>query len=296
MKTDGEAIGLFGLGNMGMAIASRLCQRFDVVAYDPDPARQALGRQLGARTATGSADVGAACRRAVLSLPRPAVSTQVIVDLLADWGRGGLVVETSTITPADARSAHASCLRSAVHYVDAAILSGVGPVSEGTSTLLIGADDDALAAAGPVLDAICPTQKRLGPPGAGMAAKVINNAVAHAVYVVLAEAVAMAGATGVSMDDLVALLGDPDAGLLRPLTHRIGERLRDRNFSGGMATESAYKDSTLALELAQANGIPLFAVQAAHTAYEIAMARGMARQDYSVLATLWEEWTGRDPT
>ena len=125
-----------------------------------------------------------------------------------------------------------------------------------------------------------------------MAAKVINNAVAHAVYVVLAEAVAMADATGVSMDDLVDLLGDPDAGLLRPLTHRIGERLRDRSFSGGMATESAYKDSTLALELAQANGIPLFAIQAAHTAYQIAMGRGMARQDYSVLATLWEEWAG----
>ena len=293
MTDNGTVVGLFGLGNMGIAIATRLRLGFDVVAFDPDPARQALGRDLGVRTVAGAAEVAAATRQAVLSLPHPAVSRQVIDELLAGWVSGGLVVETSTVTPADARSAHDRCAGSDVRYMDAAILSGVGPVTQGTSTLLIGAEDDALDAARAILDTICPTQKRLGPPGAGMAAKVINNAVAHAVYVVLAEAVAMAAATGVSMDDLVALLGDPDAGLLRPLTHRVGERLRDRSFSGGMATESAYKDSTLALELAQANGIPLFAIQAAHTAYQIAMATGMARLDYSVLATLWEGWTGR---
>jgi 3-hydroxyisobutyrate dehydrogenase-like beta-hydroxyacid dehydrogenase len=217
----------------------------------------------------------------------------VVDALIASWPGGGLVVETSTVTPADARAAHERCRGARVGYVDAAILSGVGPVSQGTSTLLIGADDETLAHARPVLDAICPAQKRLGPPGAGMAAKVINNAVAHAVYVVLAEAVAMAAASDISLDDLVALLGDPDAGLLRPLTHRVGERLRDRDFAGGMATESACKDSTLALELALAEGIPLFAVQAAHTAYQLAVAAGMARQDYSAVATLWEAWTGR---
>jgi 3-hydroxyisobutyrate dehydrogenase-like beta-hydroxyacid dehydrogenase len=293
MTVGGYVVGLFGLGNMGSALAGRLRERFGVVAYDPDPDRRAAARDLGVRAVADASEVAAATRQVVLSLPRPAVSRDVVDALLASWSAGGLVVETSTVTPADARAAHERCRRAQVGYVDAAILSGVGPVSQGTSTLLIGADDETLEHARPVLDAICPAQKRLGPPGAGMAAKVINNAVAHAVYVVLAEAVAMAAASDISLYDLVALLGDPDAGLLRPLTHRVGERLRDRDFAGGMATESACKDSALALEMAQADGIPLFAVQAAHTAYQLAMAAGMARQDYSALATLWEAWTGR---
>jgi 3-hydroxyisobutyrate dehydrogenase-like beta-hydroxyacid dehydrogenase len=126
-----------------------------------------------------------------------------------------------------------------------------------------------------------------------MAAKVINNAVAHAVYVVLAEAVAMAAATDVPVAQLVDLLADPDGGLLRPLTHRIAERFVDGDFEGGMRTDAAYKDSTLALQLAQEHGVPLFATQAAHTVYEIASAGAMADKDYSVLARLWDEWTGR---
>src|SRR5438094_379359 len=113
-----------------------------------------------------------------------------------------------------------------------------------------------------VLDAICPHQRRMGPPGSGMAAKVINNAVAHAVYVVLAEAVAMGRATGVPLGTLVDLLGDPEGGLLRPLNHRIAQRLAVRDFGSGVSTASARKDSVLALEVARANGIPLYAIQA----------------------------------
>jgi 3-hydroxyisobutyrate dehydrogenase-like beta-hydroxyacid dehydrogenase len=112
--------------------------------------------------------------------------------------------------------------------------------------------------------------------------------VAHAVYVVLSEAVAMATANEIPIPTLVELLGDPEAGLLRPLTHRVAQRLNDRDFEGGMPVDAARKDSELALRLAQSAGIPLFAIQSAHTVYEIALARGMARADYSVIATLWD--------
>ncbi|WP_199171758.1 hypothetical protein [Pollutimonas nitritireducens] len=43
------------------------------------------------------------------------------------------------------------------------------------------------------------------------------------------------------------------------------------NYEGGMPLEAARKDSVLALELAQSLQVPLFANQAAHTAYDIAL-------------------------
>ena len=48
----------------------------------------------------------------------------------------------------------------------------------------------------------------------------------------------------------------------------------------------------LLLQLAEHTKIPLFTIQAAHTAYELGMAAGLGRQDYASIATLWEGWTG----
>ena len=98
----------------------------------------------------------------------------------------------------------------------------------------------------------------------------------------------MAGAAGIDVTTFVDLLRGADSGLMRPLTHRIGERLAQRNFAPGMRTDAARKDSVLALDMAQHFGIPLFAIQAAHTAYEQACARGLGAQDYAAVATLWD--------
>jgi 3-hydroxyisobutyrate dehydrogenase len=64
------------------------------------------------------------------------------------------------------------------------------------------------------------------------------------------------------------------------------------NYAGGMSVSNARKDSTLALATAQELGVPLHAILAAHTPYEIAEALGLGNLDYASLATLWEQWTG----
>ena len=104
----------------------------------------------------------------------------------------------------------------------------------------------------------------------------------------------MARANGIATDKFVDMMKGADAGLMRPLTHRIGERVAQRNFAPGMPLDAARKDSVLALEVAQRDGIPLFAIQGAHTAYELACARGLGREDYAALATLWDAWIKPD--
>lgn len=283
-------VGLFGLGNMGAAVASRLTALGEVVAYDPDPERKGGD---GIRVAATPEEVAAA-RTVVLSLPTPATSAQVVAAIAPLMGDGGLIIETSTVNPADVQALADAAAPHGVRVIDAAILSGVAQMYAGTSALLIGGDEADVAAARPVLDALAVRQKHFGPLGSGMAAKVVNNAVAHAVMVVLVEAGAMAKATGVSGQDLVDLLTGEDAGLTRPLTHRFAERVMRGAYDGGMPTEAARKDSTLALELAQHTGVPLFAIQAAHTVYELGLGAGLGRDDYASIAKLWENWTGRD--
>jgi 3-hydroxyisobutyrate dehydrogenase-like beta-hydroxyacid dehydrogenase len=278
--------GIAGLGNMGLAVAARLTALGGVVGFDPDPSRRAVAVAQGITPVEALS--GIAADTVVLSLPTPAVS-RATVDALANLlPRGALIIETSTVTPADAAAMHARCAESGIGFIDAAILSGVELMERGASALLIGGAEADVARAKPVLNALTSRQTYLGPVGAGSAMKVINNAVAHAVYVVLAEANAMAGAAGIDVATFVDLLRGADSGLMRPLTHRIGERLAQRDFAPGMRTDAARKDSVLALDMAQQYGIPLFAIQAAHTAYEQACARGLGAQDYAAVATLWD--------
>jgi 3-hydroxyisobutyrate dehydrogenase-like beta-hydroxyacid dehydrogenase len=289
-----ETVGVVGLGNMGAAVARRLQSRFDVLGFDTSGERRAAGEDQGIELVDSPGDLVKRTGMIVLSLPRPSISTAT-VQALVDAGLNAehVVIETSTVLPADARSDAAACAQVGGAYVDAAILSGVKSVAEGMTVLLIGGSEEHVGRATPVLDAVTPHRRHLGDVGAGMAAKVINNAVAHDVYVVLSEAVALGRANGIALETLVELLSDPEAGLIRPLTHRVAERLATSNFAGGMPVDAARKDSQLVLELAQQSNVPLFATQAAHTVYEIAVRTGMGRLDYSAVATLWDGWEAK---
>jgi 3-hydroxyisobutyrate dehydrogenase-like beta-hydroxyacid dehydrogenase len=103
----------------------------------------------------------------------------------------------------------------------------------------------------------------------------------------------MAGKLGIPMDALVEILGSAD-GVTRPLRYRFAERIMGGDYAGGMSVANARKDSALALETARDCGVPLFAILAAHTPYEIAESQGMGELDYAALAKLWEEWCDLD--
>ena len=287
-------IGLVGLGNMGASIATRLAHNADVIGFDPQPgaAARELHQANKLKLATAVAELSGA-DAIILSLPSPPISLAVVTELAPLLGRGGIIIETSTVTPADMQRAAAVVQETGGMLVDAAILAGTGPMVAGNAVLLVGGDPSDIEAARPTLQLFSNEITVLGPLGAGMAAKVINNAVAHSVMVVLAEAASLAAANGIPRASLAELLASDDGGLIRPLVHRYRERMLSSDFEGGMPTDAARKDSTLALDLAQASGVPLFAIQSSHAVYEMALAMGLGKQDYSSITTLWETWTGR---
>ena len=290
---DPGVVGVVGLGNMGISVATRLAQRYRVLGYDPYPSERA--RALAAEGQISLVDAPldvAAGHTVVLSLPTPAISREIIASIAGAPGLE-LIVETSTVSPSDMAAAAALCAPYGTALVDAAILAGVQPMLDGAATLLVGGDTDAIELARPVLEAFAADIQVIGPLGAGMAAKVINNAVAHAVMVILAEAGALAAANGIPRARIAELLSGRDGGLIRPLEHRFKERILTGQYEGGMPTDAARKDSTLALQLAQDGHVPLFGIQGAHTVYELAIGAGLDKLDYASIATLWETWTGR---
>lgn len=284
-----KTVGLIGLGNMGAAVASQLVQYGPLRGFDLDPARCAVAAELDVDVVE-TLDAFAGCDVVILSLPNPNASKSVVTELRGVLAAGATIVETSTVNPHDMHALARVLDGSGIRLVDAAVLSGVSVMQRGAAILLSGGDPEHLSDVRDVLDAMSARILDFGDLGCGMAAKVINNAVAHAVMVVLVEAVALAKSTGIGLQTISELLIDEDAGLTRPLTHRIMERVAAGEYDGGMPTDAARKDSTLVLELAQHMQVPLFAIQGSHTVYELAMAQGLGRKDYASIATLWSQF------
>ena len=290
MTPTSSTVAIYGLGNMGYPLAERVARQFATQVFDLDPAQlQRAQGAFGATPITAPTEL-AHTRTVVLCLPNPAVSQAVLRQIGPHLPRGAVVLETSTVNPEHIHAAQQLLAPHGVDVVDASIMAGVGQMVTGTAALALGGDPAAIARAQPVLDAIASKQTYFGALGAGAAAKVINNAVAHAVMVVVAEAGAMATAAGVSCDKLIALLSDAQMGLHRPLTYRYAERIVQGDYAGGMPLDAARKDSVLALQLAQTLGVPLFAIQGSHSVYDMAAAAGHGRDDYAAVAKLWADW------
>ena len=286
-----DAIGMIGLGNAGSALAAALSGKWPLVGYDRDPNRRQAVAGSAMECVDSVVEVAVRARRVVLSLPAPEISQAVVTELLAGERVPDLIIETSTVTPKDAQTLDGLCRARQVRFVDAAIASGVAAMAAGQVTFLVGGEAADVEQARPVLAPMAKQIMHLGPVGTGMGAKVVNNAVMHAVMVVLIEAAALAAKLDLPMPTLVDLL-QGEEGLKRPLTHRVCERMMQGHYDGGMSVLNARKDSTLALDIAQQLGVPLYAIQASHTPYEIAAASGLENLDYAALATLWEQWCG----
>jgi 3-hydroxyisobutyrate dehydrogenase-like beta-hydroxyacid dehydrogenase len=171
----------------------------------------------------------------------------------------------------------------------------VHKLAAGKGVFLIGPCEADAGAAAPVLRDIAEEIFFLNGRGDGMRAKLVANAVSHTAYVLLLEASALALKQNIPLDVFYRLM-ERESGLLRPLTHRFGERLRKGDFEGGMSTINARKDSGLIIDAARTLGVPLFTIAATHGAYEIAVGEGLGELDYASMGRLWENWLGIDFT
>lgn len=204
-------IGLVGLGIMGAPIARRLAgQGWRVTCWNLEPERFDLVRDAGAAWADSPAEVWA---------ESDVVMTCVLGDdalesvCLGDQGyarAGGahLHVDLSTSSP-ETTDRIASQLHEATgaDWIDAPMSGGPGAAEEGELTLMIGGGEDICADARPLLDAIAANVTRMGDLGAGQRTKILNQAIVGVNYVLMAELLATARASGIDPALLPGCLG-----------------------------------------------------------------------------------------
>jgi len=193
------ALGYVGVGLMGLPMVQRLTKLgWRVRAYDIVPERIA---QSGALACSSASDTARGVDMVLLNLPTNHAVEEAVFSKsgLAEALRPPqLVVDFSTI-PVEACRGHAARLQkdTGCRWVDAPVSGGPPASAAGTLTVMAGGAEEDLARLAPLMRDIAGRCSRVGPVGAGLAAKMINQLVVGVGHAMLAEAVALCEKAGI---------------------------------------------------------------------------------------------------
>ena len=212
-------LGYIGVGLMGGPMTKRLIELgWPVRGYDIVPERSSTA---SVADAARGADVIA------LNLPTNEAVEDALGKLLPVLKAPQLVVDFSTI-PVDACRRHAEKLQKGTgcRWVDAPV-SGGPPASErGTLTVMAGGEASDLERLAPLMRDISQRCTHMGPVGAGLAAKMINQLIVGVGHAMLAEAVALCERAGIDAARMPECLagGYADSNVLKAYWPRMVER------------------------------------------------------------------------
>jgi 3-hydroxyisobutyrate dehydrogenase-like beta-hydroxyacid dehydrogenase len=261
---DTAIVGFIGLGVMGEPMCRNLARKSGarLVAYDarPEPL-EALGRD-GVERAADPAAVARAARIVFMCLPGESQVRAVGLGPtgVASGARAGqIVVDMSTAPVALAREMAEACAARGAAFADAPVARTAQAARDGTLSIMVGADPAVFERLRPYLACMGTEVTHCGAVGAGQAVKLMNNMVLAQTVVALAEALAVARASG-AVDPQVLFetmtKGSADSFALR--NHGMKSLLPDHHpTAGAFPTRYIIKDLSYALELARSAGLAL---------------------------------------
>lgn len=288
------ATGVIGLGPMGAPIARNLLAAgVPTVVWNRSPGKAAPMRRAGARIA---ADPAQLCAPVVLSvLPDvPHLRALLTESVLAAWAKAGTVlVVMSTAGPRQVQALAEELVPHGIRVVDAPMSGGVAGAEAGTLSLMVGGQEDDVAAVRPVLEVIGETVIRMGDLGAGCLAKLCNQVVVAGTLTALAEALGLARAGGLDAEDLVRVL---QGGLGRSeLLAQKREKLLEREYALGGSAVNQLKDLRYADEVREQLGVRPGVIGPLREVFEEVVARGDGEADHSVVQELFIAAAGEIP-
>jgi len=252
-------IGFIGLGNMGLPMALNLRKAgHEVTGFDVAPPAREAAAAAGIAVAN-SAGEAAAAEVVVTMLPNGGLVLEVYEKILAAAPARALLIDSSTIDVASARTAHERAGEKNFLSVDAPVSGGIGGAAAGTLTFMAGGTAEAFAAAEPVLGAMGKRIVHCGPAGAGQAAKICNNMILGISMIGVCEAFVLAEKIGLSAQALfdVASTSSGQCWSLTsycPVPGPVPGSPANNAYKPGFAAALMLKDLQLSQDAAQAGG------------------------------------------
>ncbi len=290
-------VGFIGLGNMGGPMAGFvLSAGHSLVVHDLRREAAAPLLDRGATWADAPGEVAAQCDVVCICVPGPFEMRAVTLGadgVLATVRPGAAVIDHTTNDPALVREVGAALTGRGAHLLDAPLDGGREAALEGQLTLFVGGDEAILRRVEPVLETFSRSVVWVGGLGAGSITKIVHNALAMSIDLLLAECLTLGAKAGVAVPRLVEAFR---AGCIvsqnMTFTKRMPATLFRGDFTARFALALAYKDFRLARDLATQHGVPTRLIDLCETELLEAVNRGWGGEDRTKASTLQEERAG----
>lgn len=290
-------VGFIGLGNMGRPLAGWVLKAgFPLVVHDIRAETAAPLLEQGATWADSPRELAARCEVVCTCLPGPPEMQAVTLGprgIVEGLRPASVYIDHTTNSPEVVRQVGATIAARQAAMLDAPLDGGREGALEGQLTLFVGGDEAVLHRVRPVLQAFSRSVVWVGDLGAGSVTKLVHNALAMSIDLLLTECLTLGAKAGVTVPRLIeAFRQGCIVSENMTFTKRMPATLFRGDFAARFALKLAYKDFRLASELAARHGVPTRLIDLCQMELLEAMNRGWGDQDRTVASTLQEERAG----
>jgi len=283
MNETPQNITVLGIGLMGFPMGKRLCEAgYRVTAWNRSTAKAERLLAFGAQIADTPGEAVAQADLVICLLENGEVVEEVL------FGHGAasamrpatLVVDMSSIRPAQARD-HAERLKAlGLHHVDAPVSGGTVGAEAGSLAIMAGGEAEQVERARPLLEHLG-RLTHVGPHGAGQLAKLANQMIVGITIGAVAEALLLCEKGGADMAKVREAIGGGFAESRVLQLH--GQRMVERDFAKRAAITVQLKDMRNAMATAQSLGFQAPITELFETLYTQAAENGFGDLDHSAL-------------
>ena len=278
--TGKPAVGWVGTGVMGAAMCGHVLEAgypVTVTTRTKEKAQRLIDR--GAVWADTPAEVAAASDISCAIVGFPEDVREVFLGpagLLAGASPGDVIVDMTTSEPALAIEIATRAGDAGVAAIDAPVSGGDIGARNGTLSIMVGGEEDAVERVHPIFETMGKTIVRQGGPGAGQHTKAVNQILIATMMIGLSEALLYGRQAGLDLDTVMKSVSGGAAGSWS-LTN-YGPRILSGDFEPGFFVDHFVKDMGIAMGEAAAMKLPVPGLAMAHELYVSLQAGGLGRK------------------
>jgi 3-hydroxyisobutyrate dehydrogenase len=206
--------------------------------------------------------------------------------VLASARRGSLFVDMTTTEPTLAREIHGAARQKGGNAVDAPVSGGDVGARNRALSIMIGGDEEAVAAVMPLFEILGKNIVHQGGPGAGQHTKMCNQIVIAGTMIGVCESLVYAYRAGLQPELMLQSIRSGAAGCWS--LENLAPRVLKGNFEPGFLVEHFIKDMGIALAEAQQMGLAMPGLALVHQLYLALQAQGHGRRGTQALVLALE--------
>lgn len=267
---------------MGAAVGERLLDAgYDLVVHNRSREKTAALADRGAEVADTAAELAGAVDIVFSSLADDAALAAVVEAVAAAARRGTVLADLSTVSPPASARVAALAEQASLGYLRAPVSGNPAVVRAGNASFIVSGPREALERVDPLLRAIGRAVLYVGEGEQARVVKLAVNLVIGGLAQLMAEALVLGEASGVSRAALLETMGESAAGA--PFVKYKTEPLLRDDYSATFTTRLMEKDLELVLGAAADAGVRLPLAEEIKAHVRAAIDAGYGDDDFMAL-------------